>query len=272
MKLLPALILLFSVLFSYRPFAQEISPEVARFEALAGASVAQEGCWSAFGNQAGLANIKQTVLAVSFQNRFLLDELSGRSGLLVWPVQSSVFALSVFQFGKTTFRQEQYGLAYARQMNTRFNFGFQFNYYRLYFSEENKFGSTPGVELGFQYSLNNQTVLGVHVRNPYRTAIKTQSANYYFTSGIVVGVLYRFSDSFRASSEFEYDFGKHVLYRTGLEYDILENLFLRAGVAGNPVQLSGGFGFHYNLFHIDLATSYHTVLGNSPSVSFQYQF
>lgn len=272
MKLLPASILVFYVLFSCWLSAQQISPEVARFDAMAGTSVASGGCWSVYGNQAGLATIENPLVGGSFQNRFLLRELSGRAGLIVVPVQSSVFALSFFQFGDLPFRQAQLGLAYARRIIPNLNFGFQFNYYSQYFVEENKSAGATGIELGIQYSLNKQTVLGIHLRNPYRTGIKTSSEIYYYHSGIILGVLYRISNSFRATSELENDFGKQIKSRTGIEYDILKNFCLRSGVALNPVQFSAGFGFQFNKMNIDLATSYHSVLGNSPSVAIFYQF
>lgn len=272
MKLLPALILIAFVCFSLRLAGQDIFPKIARFEAMSGTFVASDGGWSVFGNQAGLANIIKPELAGSFQNHFSLNEFSGRTGLFVFPVQSSVFALSIFQFGEISFRREKYSLAYARRVFPKLNVGFQFNYYRLYFPEENKSAASPGIELGIQYILNKKTVLGVHVRNPYKSGIKTSSGMYYYRSGIVFGVLYHASDSFRASSELENDFGKHLTSRTGLEYDILKNVFLRAGISGIPVNFSAGFGFKLDKFTIDLASSYHIILGNSPSVAFLYQF
>jgi hypothetical protein len=239
---------------------------------LSDATVGLSDCWSVFGNQAGLAGINRPVVGGSFQNRFLVNELSTRTGLLVLPVQSSVFAFSLSQFGQIPFRQEKYGLAYARHIAPKLNFGLQFNCYRLFLSEENRSVSSYGAELGIQYLFTDRLIVGIHVMNPYRTAVKLNSGMFRYPSRINIGAYYRLSDLFSLTSEIENDFGDHFILKTGIEYAILEKLFLRAGVSGKPYQLSAGIGFQVKKLLMDLATTYNPYLGNSPSVSFQYQF
>jgi len=272
MKLLPALIFGSFILFTLVASSQDLFSSGARNQSLAGASVGLSGCWSVFGNQAGLAQIERIEIGGSFQNRFLVSELSTRSGLLVIPVQSSVFAFSISQFGRNSFHQELFGLSYARQIFPRFNFGIQFNYYRLYLSEDNRSAGAAGFDLGAQYLLSPQLILGFHLRNPYQTGISTMSGTYWYPSLINLGALFHLSDSFNISSEFENDFTHHLIVRTGMEYSILEKFFLRAGFSGKPYQLSAGIGFQVKKLSVDLASSYHQYLGDSPSVSFQYKF
>lgn len=273
MKLLPAITLFVLYMFSaLENKAQEVFSPGSRYEALAGASVGLSGCWSVFGNQAGLAAIDHPEIAGSFQNRFLVNELSTRSGLFAFPVQSSVFAVSIYQFGKNPFRQEKLGIAYSRRLFPQLNFGVQFNYYRLFLSEDNRSAGSSGLELGFQYLLVKKLVLGLHVLNPYKTGIKTFSGNFQYPSWINFGAFYPLSDFFSITTEFENDFNRHLIIKTGLEYIILEKLFLRTGISGKPYQLSAGIGFQVKKLIMDMATTYSQYLGNSPSVSFQYQF
>jgi hypothetical protein len=273
MKLLPVLafVLILSVS-TLLTNGQELFWTGSRSQSLAGASVSLSDCWSVFGNQAGLAGIEKTVIAGSFQNRFLVNELSTQTGLLVIPVQSSAFAFSFLQFGKNPFRQEKFGLSYARSISPQLKFGVQFNYYRIFLPEDNRSAGTTGLELGFQYLLSNRLVLGLHLLNPYTTSIQTLSGSYKYPSAINLGTAYKLSDSFNLMAELENDFSKHLILRTAMEYIILEKLFLRMGISGKPYQLSGGIGFQVKKLSIDLATSYNQYLGNSPSVSFQYQF
>jgi len=273
MKLLPAISIFGLLLLSaLENNAQEAFLPGSRYQALADASVGLSGCWSVFGNQAGLAGIKSPGIAGSFQNRFLVNELSVRSGLLAIPVQSSVFAVSLYQFGKIPFRQEKFGIAYARPVSPRLNFGLQFNYYRLFLSEDNRSAVSVGLELGFQYLVTSNLVLGFHVLNPYKTGIKTYSGSFQYPSRLSFGAYYHLSNFFSITSELENDFDRHLVVKTGLEYVILENLYLRTGVSVKPYQLSAGIGFQVSKVTLDMATSYNQYLGNSPSVSFQYQF
>jgi hypothetical protein len=273
MKLLSAFILVVLVVFTVAESkSQDMFGPGSRYQALSDASAGLSGGWSVFGNQAGLSGINHPVIGGSFQNRFLVKELSTRFGFLVLPIQSSVFAFSLSQFGQIPFRQEKYGLAYARQISPKLNFGMQFNCYRLFLSEENRSVSSFGSELGVQYLFSERLVVGFHVINPYRTGVELSSGTFRYPSRIKVGTFYRLSDLFSLTSEFENDFGDHFVLKSGIEYTILEKLFLRTGVSGKPYQFSAGIGFETKKLTIDLATTANQYLGNSPSVSFQYQF
>jgi hypothetical protein len=273
MKLLPTILLVVLwMLSALEPEAQEVFLCGSRYQALADASVGLSGCWSVFGNQAGLIGIKQPEIAGSFQNRFLVDELSTRSGLLAIPVHSSVFAVSLYQFGKIPFRQEKFGFAYSQRISPSLNFGMQFNYYQLFLSEDNRSAGATGLELGVQYHLSDRLVFGFHILNPYQTRIKVMSGSYNYPSRIDIGALYHLSECLRISSEIEKDVSRHLSIKTGIEYVILEMFYIRAGISSNPHQLSAGIGFPVKKLTIDMATTYNQYLGNSPSVSFQYQF
>lgn len=273
MKLLPTLLVFLILIFSAPVLrGQEVFLPSSRSQALAGASVSLADCWSVFGNQAGLAKIDRPTIGGSFQNRFLIKELSTSSGLFIFPIQSSVFALSVYQFGKTTFRNEKFGIAFARSLSPKLHFGIQFNYYRFFLAEENRSVGNSGLELGFQYQLTDQLLVGLHAMNPYRVSIKTFSGDYFYPSRFNFGAYYQLSDSFGFISELEKDLQYPLNIRTGLEYAFLNQLFIRVGISGKPYQLSAGIGFALNRLKIDLAVAYNQYLGNSPSVSFQYQF
>lgn len=272
MKLLSTLtIVMIFPLSTLLSYGQEVLPPVSRYQSLAESSVALSDCWSVFGNQAGLAAVNQMEIGGSFQNRFLLNELSTRAGVFVLPVQSSVFALSLYQFGEVPFRQDQFGVAYSRYLFPRLRFGFQFNYYRLFLVEDNRSIGSSGFELGIQYLATPQLVLGIHATNPYQTGIHTRSGKFEYPSMVNWGVLFRVSPEFWMTTEVENDFGGRLIVRTGLEYAVLGKLFLRTGISGKPYQLAGGVGFQVKKLYVDMAVSYNQHLGNSPSVSIQYR-
>ncbi|HAH23272.1 MAG TPA: hypothetical protein DCL77_05870 [Prolixibacteraceae bacterium] len=273
MKLLPSLSIFILIILSVSlSKAQEVFLPGSRSQSLAGITVSLRDCWSIFGNQAGLATIDRLTIGGSFQNRFLVKELSTSSGLIVLPVHSSVFAFSAYQFGKTTFREEKLGIAYARSLNPRLQFGVQFNYYRFFLAEENKTIGTYGIELGFQYQLTKHLLLGIHALNPYKTSIQTFSGNYSYPSRFNAGAYFLLSESFAFVSELQKDLLYPLNIKTGLEYNVLHKLYIRVGVSGRPYQLTGGLGFSLKMLTIDMAVAYNQYLGNSPSVSFQYQF
>jgi hypothetical protein len=230
-----------------------------------------QGGWSAFGNQAGLAEILRPEIGGSFQNRYLVSELSGTSGYLAIPVRAGTFAVSIYQFGKIPFRQDKFGLAYARKITLKLSLGLQFNYYRLFLSEDNRSAGTAGIELGVQYLCNEKLILGMHLLNPYQAGIRIYTGEYNYPSLIKFGLLNKLSDSFSLVSELENDFADKLRVKIGMEYCVLKNLSLRLGPLGNPWQLTAGIGFMVNQLTVDLASRYDRFLGSSPAVSFQYQ-
>lgn len=273
MKLLPAFSIgIFLLLQALSSEAQDEFLPGARSQALAGVSASLSDCWSVFGNQAGLAQIDRPTIGGAFENRFLVKALSASSGLLVLPVRSSVFAFSVYQFGKTNFSIEKLGIAYARVLTPRLRFGLQFNYYRLFFAEENQAIGSFGTELGFQYQLTGHLMLGIHSLNPYKISIKTFSKEYSYPSVYNFGAYYQLSGSLGLITELEKNLLYPINFKTGLEYAIVNRLFIRTGISGKPTQLTAGMGFAVKKLKVDLAVAYNQYLGNSPSVSFQYQF
>lgn len=252
--------------------SQEIFQPASRSQAMGGIFAPLSGPWAVFGNQAGMAGVTRPVVGGSFQNRFLVSELSDKTGFLLVPVKSSVFAVSFYQFGKAPFRSGKVGFAYARSFGHRLSLGLQFNRYSLYLPEEKRSVATAGAELGGQYLLNEKLVIGLHVSNPYRAKIHLYSGDYSFDSVIAAGFFYRLSDAFSFLAEAEQRSDDDLRIKTGFEYCIREVIFIRGGVAGKPYKLSGGAGFCLGNFTVDLAASYHQNLGSSPSVSFQYQF
>ncbi len=253
-------------------YGQDVFSVGSRNESLAGATAAVTGSWSVFGNQAGLASVDYLTAGGSFQNRFLVNELSSRAGFIVVPVQTSCFALSMSQFGQNPFRQEKFGLTYARKLGERLSFGMQFNWYRLFLSEENRTTGSYGAEFGLQYRLTSSLIVGFHTVNPYQTNIKLSSGRFTYPSYIRAGAFYHVSEVFSLTSELENDFADHFILKTGFEYSILKKLFVRGGVSGKPYRISAGFGFDVKKLTLDLATTYNQDLGHSPSVSFQYHF
>jgi hypothetical protein len=123
-----------------------------------------------------------------------------------------------------------------------------------------------------QYEISDKLSLGGHVINPYQTAVQTTFGKFSYPGVLTLGCRYHVSESFLMVSEFENRFSKEVIFKTGLEYNLNERIFFRGGISGKPIQLSAGFGFQVKKLQIDMATAYHQILGNSPSVSFKYRF
>lgn len=267
MKISRLLICIIFIFILFNTEAQIFRTEVPRFKALAGASSALSGIWSIYGNQAGITEIQNKEIGLSFTNLYLLKELSTRTGIFVFPFDNNVFGFSFSQFGKSIYRSNSYGFTYARKLSPKLNFGAQFNIYSLFFFEDNKTEFTHGLQLGCQYGINQNLILGLHLVNPYKTFYKTYSGEYVLPSILRVGLSNKFSEFFKVVSEIESDFSKSYIFKTGIEYDILQKATLRGGFSNNPNAIYAGFGYNLKNISADIGLSWNQHLGNSPSIS-----
>lgn len=58
--------------------------------------------------------------------------------------------------------------------------------------------------------------------------------------------------------------------KAGVEYQAVKNLYVRAGVAGAPIEFSFGLGYKWKVISIDAGSSYHQLVGWSPHFSLTY--
>ena len=241
----------------------------ARSAALGLASATLSDVWSAFNNQAGLADLENSSAGVFWENRFLMKELSTQGFAVAIPTKGGTFALSGTNFGYQLYREGQYAISYGRKLADSFNAGLQISYLTTRAGEG--YGSTSAVafQLGFIYELNEQVTLAAHAANPGRAPLSDYKDERYPTM-LKAGASWKFSPKVSMLAEVAKDIDQDVAVRAGLEYRVIEKLYLRGGVGGNDLQTSFGIGLALDEFKIDIASAYHPTLGYSPQISMSY--
>lgn len=248
----------------------------ARSSALANASVTLTDLWAVQHNQACLALVDKPAAGLFYENRFLLPETGLKGGAMVLPTNSGVFGLMVSSFGYSKYGESKYGLAYARKLGDNFAMGLQLDYLQTRIAENYGTSSNFAAEIGLRAKINEKLAIGVHVFNVNRALLHEldlDSANTYkehIPTVMRVGVQYTFSEKVFAVLETEKDIDHKAIVKVGVEYHITEPFYLRLGVSSHPFQNSFGFGMKFSQLHIDVAASYHSVLGYSPQLSISY--
>ena len=72
--------------------------------------------------------------------------------------------------------------------------------------------------------------------------------------------------------ETEKTLDKELRIKAGLEYRVIESLFLRTGIITNPVQNTFGIGYEIAWASADIAFTHHEILGFTPHFTFQFKF
>jgi hypothetical protein len=246
-------------------------PLGARQAGMGTAGVAFHDLWSVTHNQAGLALLTKPSFGLFYENKFALKELGLKAGAFAYPTSSGVFAIDLMQFGYSKYNESRIGLAYAKSLGKKFSIGVKFDYLNTFYAEGYGNKGTFIAEIGFLAQPIKHFFIGGHIYNLSRSKIAAYD-DERVPSIITFGIAYEFSEKVLCTVEAEKDLQYKPIYKVGMEYKFLENLFIRAGVTSNPNQMSLGIGYIYKKIKADISFSSHQVLGISPHIGISYEF
>jgi hypothetical protein len=240
-------------------------PVGARSAAMGNASLCLEDACSAFNNQAELAFLKKTELAVNYENPFLLKEIQLAGLACAIPFRKGAFGLSLSSFGSTAYLENTCGIAYAFTLGKHLAAAIQLDYFRTQIGEGYGDRNALAGEIGLVAPLTKNLKLGAHLRNPGRTTLAAYDDERFPTT-LRIGFLYSFSSVLLFAAESEKDSWHPLLFRGGLEYNFASRLFFRAGLSGSPTTISFGTGYRLDTIRIDFSAAWHPILGFSPGI------
>lgn len=241
----------------------------ARQAAMGNTGVALSDVWSNHHNQAGLAYVDKLSFGVSGESMFLLTGVSTKAGVVAIPTKSGTFGLNITSFGYSAYNETKIGLAFAKPFGEKLAIGVQLDYITVGLGENYGRASAFSIEAGILAKPNEKLSIGAHIFNPNRAKITAYNEERIPTV-MRIGVDYVFSAKVLVDAEIEKDIDNKAVFKTGVEYHISDPLYLRIGIASNPFLSAFGFGINLKNFNIDIATSYHSVLGYTPQVSLTY--
>lgn len=246
-------------------------PEGGRSAAMGMASVALTDFWSLQNNQAGLAYFNTPAAGAYFENRFLVKELSLKSGGVVLPVNDGVFGIKLSYFGYSLYNESKIGVAYARKFSDYFAAGLQLNYLITSIGDDYGSKGVATFEVGLMSKVNPNLTIGAHVFNPINAKI-AEYADERIPAVFRLGAAYSFDNNILLTVEAEKETNFDPALKFGIEYMIINEIFVRGGLSTNPGEYSFGIGLNLNKITVDFSSSMHHVLGYSPQISMIYNF
>jgi hypothetical protein len=235
----------------------DISP---RARAMGDAAVAiADDAFAPYFNPAGMAAAARPMLGNSYVEPYGLsfNEQLYFGGVL--PVSSK---LGSFGFGFRRFAVEYEGVALTTEstftlahgislyedMHSTVSVGTALNMYRLEYGLsvggiDPGDASSFGLDVGLLVTLHERTRIGVLVKNMNNPQIGED--NEALPQRLHGGIAYEPYIGVTTTFEFENTIEGETQYHGGLEFAVLDALFLRAGMATNPNKFMGGFGYAY---------------------------
>lgn len=237
----------------------------ARSIGLGGSSVIYENSNSVFTNQAALASVRKMEFSIHSEQRFLLSEIRAIAAAAALPIgKTGTFGLGVQYFGFEAYNEQRISLGYGKKLGDKFSLGASFIWTNTSIPEYGNKGVFT-FDLGIMAFVSSKVTLGAHIFNPLRIGINEEEA---LPSIIKIGLRYRPSKVVRIIAEVEKDIQFGLRTHWGTEYDVLDQLVLRFGLATQPTEISFGFGYKIKQkLRIDIGASYHQLLGVTPALS-----
>lgn len=236
--------------------------------AMGGTGLCFRDVHAALTNPAGLAGAPSASALATAEQRFLISDIRSVAAVGALPAGDGAFGLTLHYYGFEDYNEQRAGLAYARKLFDQLSLGAQFLVLNTRIPEYgNKALFT--FEMGFVSRITPELNLGAKIHNPVHLEIAEGDR---LPTVLSVGLSYQPSSGIAVNAEVEKDIEFPLRARFGLEYRVAEPLFLRVGCGTNPTLASFGAGFALeNGLAIDVASSYHQVLGFTPGVNIVFQ-
>ncbi len=267
----PIFLLFWGLLFNCQlAFAQVVSPTAgARGLAMANAATTFTDINSIFSNQAGLASIEKVEIILLAEQKYFINDIRNIAAAVAYPSGFGTFGLNLHYFGFEDYNEQKIGINYARKLTHDLSLGAQINYVGFRIPEYGSKGLVS-TDIGLQSQVLKGLIVAAHIANPVRVEI-AEGEN--LTTIFKFGVAYLPSKKLTITSEVEKDIEFPASVKFGIEYQIAEPFFLRAGVSTGPTLLNFGMGIIVKeKLIIDAAASYHHTLGFSPTLSVRFGF
>ncbi|MEA3317979.1 MAG: hypothetical protein U9R54_08480 [Bacteroidota bacterium] len=251
-------------------YSQTFNSQIGgRSAGMANSSVILHDLWSTYNNQAGLGYLENITVGVFHKSGFIAEQ-SLKAFSVAVPTSSGTISASYSYYGFSQYNESAVGLAYGKQFGDIISFGLKIDYLHTKIAGEYGNAGTVIFETGIIAEPIENLYIGAHLFNPAR--MKIGESEEKIPTILRLGLGYNFSNTVLLSLETEKDLEYDVIYKAGIEYQIIENVSLLAGVSTNPSQNAFGIGFNWKGLNADIAFMHHQTLGYKPHLSLNYAF
>lgn len=226
-----------------------------------------------FYNPAGLMLLPHREVSFFYAQPFGLSELSDFAIAFAdpqtLPAGFGAFGAAARRFGFELYNETAVSLGYANVFERRFFFGATLSY-QLFSIQGYGNAGVISLDVGILALITPELSLGVSALNLNRPSIGL--SNEEIAQVYMAGLSYRVLKNLRAFFDVEKDVRYPISFKSGMEFDAVPYVSLRAGFSTEPQRIAGGIGVRYAFVDADYAFLTHPELGFSHHLTLSVRF
>lgn len=245
----------------------------ARSWGIANTTVSTSDINSVFNNIAGLGGIEQAAIITSYDSHFGFSGLNTMAFAGVMPLSNDLTSgFSVQRFGDKLYNELAMGIGAGHRIG-RFSLGLKINYLQTAITAPSLSFSNKAfvVEFGGIARLSSKLFFGAHLYNLTQSSYSGIYGNKVPTV-LRAGLLYLPVKKLQWSTEINKNTDLPLSFKTGLQYEVADKVWLRTGISTQPLTNHFGAGLIASKFCFDYAVHTHPQLGWSHHLSLAYSF
>jgi hypothetical protein len=215
--------------------------------------------FSLFNNPAGLAQLNWREIGIFYSpSPYGLHELASGYIAYIEPLGFGSVGVGAMTYGFELYNECKIELSFSTLYKRKFFVGTSLNYHIVSIKG---YGSNSVLYLtvGCLSYLTDDIRFGFFIQNVNQASFTSigDQIPVFLDAGLSYNILTEFSLNITVEKDIRYN----ASIRSGINYDIADNLSLRLGFANEPAQFSCGIGIHYSMFNFDYAIFTHPDLG-----------
>ena len=237
------------------------NPLSVRSHGVANIAVTFSDINSLFNNPAGLANLEQKGFLLSAEQTFQNPRSDNVGGGFAMPTSFGSFGISSQYSEFDDLRQINFKIAYARKLMEKLYLGAQFDFFNSRILSHEK-SNLITFEIGLIAEPIKNLTIGIHLSNPAKLEI---IENRNLRRFISAGATYTLREKILFHTEITKDFDLPLIFKSGIECELISNLWFRLGYQPKPMKFSFGLGYKFKFgLRFDLSTYYQKGINYTP--------
>ncbi|MEO1255943.1 MAG: hypothetical protein AAFY41_13825, partial [Bacteroidota bacterium] len=240
-----------------------------RSAGMAGSSLTLDDEFSLFNNIGGLGRVENHAAFASYQNKYGLSEFQVVGAGAVYTSGIGNAGVGFYKFGDDIYSEQRLHVAIGNKIQmVSLGLGVDFLQYNI-----STIGTAQAlvIQFGGIAEITPHFRFGAHIFNLNQAETNSETDNQ-IPSIMKAGISWLPSEELIITTEIKKDLDFDEVFKVGIEYQVIQNVFVRTGISTQPFLGAFGVGFHPKSFKIDYAFSNESRLGNIHEVSLAYSF